>query len=85
LKRGGSVKVCRAFFDLTHWRGISDCFTSNSAIMEATGLSRAQCIRNIHHLIEMGFLEELGESNNREAKGTYYRFHLIPRFLNSPQ
>jgi hypothetical protein len=85
LKRGGSVKVCRAFFDLTHGRGSSDCFTSNSAIMEVTRLSRAQCIRNIHHLIEMGFLEELGASNNKEAKGTYYRFHLVPRFLNAPQ
>ena len=85
LKRGGSVKVCRAFFDLTHGHGSSDCFTSNSAIMEVTQLSRAQCIRNIHHLIEMGFLEELGESNNKEAKGTYYRFHLVPRFLNAPQ
>jgi hypothetical protein len=83
LKRGGSVKVCRAFFDLTHGRGSPDCFTSNSVIMEITGLSRAQCIRNIHYLIEMGFLEELGESNNREAKGTYYRFHLIPRSLAS--
>jgi hypothetical protein len=79
------VKVCQAFFDLTHGRGSSDCFTSNSAIMEVTRLSRAQCIRNIHHLIEMGFLEELGESNNKEAKGTYYRFHLVPRFLNVPQ
>lgn len=84
LKRGGSVKVCRAFFDLTHGHGSPDCFTSNSAIMEITGLSRAQCIRNIHYLIEMGFLEELGGSNNREAKGTYYRFHLVPRSLVSP-
>lgn len=83
LKRGGSVKVCRAFFDLTHGRGSPDCFTSNSAIMEMTKLSRAQCIRNIHYLIEMGFLEELGELNNREAKGTYYRFHLVPRSLVS--
>ena len=84
LKRGGSVKVCQAFFDLTHGRGSPDCFTSNSAIMGITNLSRAQCIRNIHYLIEMGFLEELGESNTREAKGTYYRFHLIPRSLVPP-
>lgn len=81
LKRGGSIKVCEAFFELTHARGSAECFTSNSAIMELTGLSRAQCIRNIHYLIEMGFLDELSEVNNREAKGTYYRFNLVPRFL----
>jgi hypothetical protein len=81
LKRGGSIKVCGAFFELTHARGSADCFTSNSAIMELTGLSRAQCIRNIHYLIEMGFLDELSEVNNREAKGTYYRFNLVPRSL----
>jgi hypothetical protein len=81
LKRGGSIKVCEAFFELTHARGSAECFTSNSAIMELTGLSRAQCIRNIHYLIEMGFLDELSEVNNREAKGTYYRFNLIPRSL----
>ena len=81
LKRGGSIKVCEAFFDLTHARGSAECFTSNSAIMELTRLSRAQCIRNIHYLIEMGFLDELSEVNNREAKGTYYRFNLVPRSL----
>lgn len=81
LKRGGSIKVCAAFFDLTHARGSAECFTSNSAIMELTKLSRAQCIRNIHYLIEIGFLDELSEVNSREAKGTYYRFNLIPRFL----
>jgi hypothetical protein len=81
LKRGGSIKVCEAFFELTHARGSDECFTSNSAIMELTGLSRAQCIRNIHYLIEMGFLDELSEVNNREAKGTYYRFNLVPRSL----
>lgn len=81
LKRGGSIKVCQAFFDLTHARGTAECFTSNSAIMELTGLSRAQCIRNIHYLIEMGFLDELSEVNSREAKGTYYRFNLVPRSL----
>jgi hypothetical protein len=81
LKRGGSIKVCEAFFELTHTRGSAECFTSNSAIMELTGLSRAQCIRNIHYLIEMGFLDELSEVNNREAKGTYYRFNLVPRSL----
>lgn len=81
LKRGGSIKVCRAFFDLTHARGSAECFTSNSAIMELTGLSRAQCIRNIHYLIEMGFVDELSEVNSREAKGTYYRFNLVPRTL----
>lgn len=81
LKRGGSIKVCEAFFELTHARGSAECFTSNSAIMEITGLSRAQCIRNIHYLIEMGFLDELSEVNNREAKGTYYRFNLVPRSL----
>jgi len=81
LKRGGSIKVCEAFFELTHARGSAECFTSNSAIMELTGLSRAQCIRNIHYLIEMGFLDELDEINNREAKGTYYRFNLVPRSL----
>lgn len=83
LKRGGTLKVCKAFFELTHGRGSTKCFTSNSAIMSRTKLSRAQCIRNIHYLIEMGFLEELGESNNKEAKGTYYRFNLIPRSLTS--
>lgn len=81
LKRGGSIKVCEAFFELTHVRGSAECFTSNSAIMELTRLSRAQCIRNIHYLIEMGFLDELSEVNNREAKGTYYRFNLVPRPL----
>lgn len=81
LKRGGSIKVCQAFFELTHARGTAECFTSNSAIMELTGLSRAQCIRNIHYLIEMGFLDELSEVNNREAKGTYYRFNLVPPSL----
>jgi hypothetical protein len=81
LKRGGSIKVCEAFFELTHARGSAECFTSNSAIMELTRLSRAQCIRNIHYLIEMGFLDELSEVNNREAKGTYYRFNLVPRSL----
>lgn len=81
LKRGGSIKVCAAFFELTHARGSAECFTSNSAIMEITMLSRAQCIRNIHYLIEVGFLDELGEVNSREAKGTYYRFNLIPRSL----
>jgi hypothetical protein len=81
LKRGGSVKVCKAFYDLTHALGSDQCFTSNTAIMEITQLSRAQCIRNIHSLIDMGFLEELGESNNREAKGTLYRFNLVPRSL----
>lgn len=81
LKRGGSIKVCQAFFKLTHARGSAECFTSNSAIMELTNLSRAQCIRNIHYLIEIGFLDELSEVNNREAKGTYYRFNLIPRSL----
>lgn len=81
LKRGGSIKVCEAFFELTHARGSAECFTSNSAIMELAGLSRAQCIRNIHYLIEMGFLDELSEVNNREAKGTYYRFNLVPPSL----
>jgi hypothetical protein len=81
LKRGGSIKVCQAFFELTHARGSAECFTSNSAIMDITGLSRAQCIRNIHYLIEMGFLDELSEVNSREAKGTYYRFNLVPRSL----
>ena len=81
LKRGGSIKVCSAFFDLTHARGSAECFTSNSAIMELTKLSRAQCIRNIHYLIEMGFLDELSEVNSREAKGTYYCFNLVPRSL----
>lgn len=81
LKRGGSIKVCEAFFNLTHAQGSAECFTSNSAIMELTGLSRAQCIRNIHYLIEIGFLDELSEVNNREAKGTYYRFNLVPRSL----
>jgi len=83
LKRGGSIKVCAAFFELTHARGLAECFTSNSAIMEITKLSRAQCIRNIHYLIEMGFLDELSEVNSREAKGTYYRFNLVPRSLGS--
>lgn len=81
LKRGGSIKVCQAFFELTHACGSAECFTSNSAIMENTGLSRAQCIRNIHYLIEIGFLDELSEVNSREAKGTYYRFNLVPRSL----
>lgn len=70
LKRGGSIKVCEAFFLMTHAQGKTDCFTSNSEIMKRTKLSRAQCIRNIHYLIEMGFLDELGEINNKEAKGT---------------
>ena len=83
LKKGGAIKVCRAFFDLTHARGSDECFTSNSVVMQLTELSRAQCIRNIHYLIEMGFLEELGEVNNRDAKGTYYRFNLTPRALAS--
>ena len=81
LRRGGSIKVCEAFFQLTHAQGKSECFTSNSEIMKRSGLSRAQCIRNIHYLIEMGFLDELSEVNNREAKGTYYRFNLVPKSL----
>lgn len=85
LKRGGSIKVCEAFFGLTHARGTAECFTSNSEIMKLAELSRAQCIRNIHYLIEMGFLDELDEVNNREAKGTYYRFNLIPTSLVTPQ
>ncbi|MCA1568110.1 MAG: helix-turn-helix domain-containing protein [Acidobacteria bacterium] len=84
LKRGGSIKVCEAFFRLTHALGSAECFTSNSEIMKLTGLSRAQCIRNIHYLIEIGFLDELNEVNNREAKGTYYRFNLIPTSLATP-
>lgn len=83
LKRGGSIKVCEAFFRLTHALGSAECFTSNSEIMKLTGLSRAQCIRNIHYLIEIGFLDELNEVNNREAKGTYYRFNLIPTSLST--
>jgi hypothetical protein len=83
LKRGGSIKVCEAFFQLTHAQGKAECFTSNSEIMKRSGLSRAQCIRNIHYLIEMGFLDELSEVNNREAKGTYYRFNLVPKSLAS--
>lgn len=85
LKRGGSIKVCEAFFQLTHARGSAECFTSNSEIMKLAELSRAQCIRNIHYLIEIGFLDELDEVNNREAKGTYYRFNLIPTSLTSSQ
>lgn len=81
LKRGGSIKVCEAFFRLTHSRGDSECFTSNSEIMKLSGLSRAQCIRNIHYLIEIGFLDELSEVNNKEAKGTFYRFNLVPTSL----
>jgi hypothetical protein len=81
LKRGGSIKVCEAFFLMTHAQGKAECFTSNSEIMKWTELSRAQCIRNIHYLIEMGFLDELNEVNNRDAKGTYYRFNLIPQAL----
>jgi hypothetical protein len=81
LKRGGSIKVCEAFFIMTHAQGKAECFTSNSEIMKRTELSRAQCIRNIHYLIEMGFLDELSEVNNKEAKGTYYRFNLIPKLL----
>ncbi len=81
LKRGGSIKVCEAFFLMTHAQGKSECFTSNSEIMKRTELSRAQCIRNIHYLIDMGFLDELSEVNNREAKGTYYRFNLVPKSL----
>ena len=84
LKRGGSIKVCEAFYRLTHAKGSAECFTSNSEIMRLTGLSRAQCIRNIHYLIEMGFLDELNEVNNREAKGTYYRFNLVPTQLTIP-
>lgn len=83
LKRGGSIKVCEAFFRLTHAQGLTECFTSNSEIMRLTELSRAQCIRNIHYLIEMGFLDELNEVNNREAKGTYYRFNLVPKQLTT--
>lgn len=83
LKRGGSIKVCAAFYELTHAQGSAECFTSNSAIMEITKLSRSQCIRNIHYLIEMGFLEELNEVNSREAKGTYYRFNLVPKSIAS--
>lgn len=85
LKRGGSIKVCEAFFRLTHERGSAECFTSNSEIMKLTDLSRAQCIRNIHYLIEIGFLDELDEVNNREAKGTYYRFNLVPTSLAASQ
>lgn len=81
LKRGGSIKVCEAFFRLTHARGSSECFTSNSEIMKLSKLSRAQCIRNIHYLIEIGFLDELNEVNNKEAKGTFYRFNLVPTSL----
>jgi hypothetical protein len=81
LKRGGSIKVCEAFFLMTHAQGKAECFTSNSEIMKRTELSRAQCIRNIHYLIEMGFLDELSEVNNRVAKGTYYRFNLVPKSL----
>jgi hypothetical protein len=81
LKRGGSIKVCEAFFLMTYGQGKAECFTSNSEIMKRTELSRAQCIRNIHYLIEMGFLDELSEVNNREAKGTYYRFNLVPKSL----
>ena len=83
LKRGGSIKVCEAFFLLTHAQGKAECLTSNSEIMKRSGLSRAQCIRNIHYLIEMGFLDELSEVNNSEAKGTYYRFNLVPKSLAS--
>jgi hypothetical protein len=82
LKRGGSIKVCEAFYLLTHAKGQAECFTSNSEIMKRTNLSRAQCIRNIHYLIEMGFLDELSEINNKEAKGTYYRFNLVPKSLD---
>jgi hypothetical protein len=84
LKRGGSIKVCEAFFRLTYVKGSAECFTSNSEIMRLTELSRAQCIRNIHYLMEMGFLDELDEVNNREAKGTYYRFNLVPKQLITP-
>jgi hypothetical protein len=49
--------------------------------MKLAELSRAQCIRNIHYLIEIGFLDELNEVNNRVAKGTYYRFNLVPTSL----
>jgi hypothetical protein len=84
LKRGGSIKVCEAFFLLTHAQGSAECFTSNSEIMRLTELSRAQCIRNIHYLIEIGFLDELDEINNKDAKGTYYRFNLIPNSLGAP-
>ena len=83
LKRGGSIKVCAAFYELTHAQGSAECFTSNSAIMEITKLSRSQCIRNIHYLIEMGFLEELHEVNSREGKGTYYRFNVVPKSIAS--
>jgi hypothetical protein len=79
LKRGASLRVCQVFFQLTHGSGREDCFTSNTAVMKLSGLSRAQCIRNIHHLLEIGFLDEIGESNNKDAKGTHYRFNLIPR------
>jgi len=81
LKRGGSIKVCEAFYQLTHARGSAECLTSNSEIMKLADLSRAQCIRNIHYLIEIGFLDKLDEVNNREAKGTYYRFNLLPTSL----
>lgn len=81
LKRGGSIKVCEAFFLMTHAQGKAECFTSNSEIMKRTELSRAQCIRNIHYLIEMGFLDEISEINNKEAKGTYYRFNIVPKLL----
>jgi hypothetical protein len=83
FKRGASRRVCEVFFDLTHGRGREDCFTSNAEVMKLSGLSRAQCIRNIHHLLEIGFLDEIGESNNKEAKGTHYRFNLIPRQFTS--
>jgi hypothetical protein len=85
LKRGGSIKVCEAFFELTHARGSAECLTSNSEIMKLTDLSRAQCIRNIHYLIEIGFLDELDEVNSKDAKGTYYRFNLIPTSLVNSQ
>lgn len=81
LKRGASIKVCAAFFQLTHAQGSAECLTSNAEIMKITELSRSQCIRNIHFLIEIGFLEELSEFNNKEAKGTYYRFNLVPTSL----
>jgi hypothetical protein len=83
LKRGASLRVCEVFFNLTYGSGREDCFTSNTMVMKLSGLSRSQCIRNIHHLQEIGFIEEIGEANNKEAKGTHYRFNLIPRSITS--
>ncbi|HEX8070670.1 MAG TPA: hypothetical protein VF546_12010 [Pyrinomonadaceae bacterium] len=79
ILRSGQMGVCRVLFELTHERGLAECFTSMPKLAAAAGLKERQCYNVIAQLEMLGFIERPEIFNTPTRKGTIFRLHLEPQ------